>query len=119
MKGRCANVLDANSVMDIKWKGNEFALRIEFEKYRDTDTWCVRSMEFVYNTGDAIFDGVAQGTRRKAKITDENVLAQFETPLGKSYLCPSPEVINLVDSETGESNVIVRLSNLQMQGKYN
>lgn len=31
MKGRCANVLDADSVMDITWKGG-FMFRIVFEK---------------------------------------------------------------------------------------
>jgi len=121
MKGRCANVLDANSIMDITWKGGSkrseggFMLRLVFEKYRDSDTWSVKRMEFVYNTGDALFDGASRASERIAKITNENVLAQFETPLGKSYLCPSPDVLNFVDSETGESNVIVRLSNVQMQ----
>lgn len=89
--------------------------RIVFEKYRDSDTWSVKRMELVYNTGDTIFDGVVSGSERIAKITNENVLAQFETPLGKSYLCPSPDVLTLVDAETGEKNVLVRLSNVQMQ----
>lgn len=114
MNGRCAHILDAESVMDITWKGG-FMLRIVFQKYRDTDTWSVKKIELVYNTGDTLFDGVSVGSQRIAKIENENILAQFETPLGKSYLCPSPDVLYLFDSETGEKSVIVRLSNLQMQ----
>ena len=114
MNGRCANVLDDESVMDITWKGG-FMLRIVFQKYPTTDTWSVKRMELVYNTGDTLFDGVAIGTQRIAKIENENILSQFETPLGKSYLCPSPDVLYFIDSETNENNVIVRLSNVQMQ----
>lgn len=72
-------------------------------------------MEFAYNTGDTLFDGVVDGSEKIAQLTNENILSQFETPLGKSYLCPSPDVLNLYDSVTGENNVIVRLTNLQMQ----
>lgn len=50
-----------------------------------------------------------------AKIEDPRILAQFVTPLGKSYLCPSPNVLDLIDQKTGEKKVIVRLNNMQMQ----
>lgn len=114
MNGRCANVLDTESVMDITWKGG-FIFRIVFQKYPKYDSWGVKKMELLYNTGDTLFDGVAKGQERIAKIENEFILAQFETPLGRSYLCPSPDVLYLQDAETGEKNVILRLTNIQMQ----
>jgi hypothetical protein len=50
-----------------------------------------------------------------AKIEDPRILAQFVTPLGKSYFCPSPNVLDLTDQKSGDKTVIVRLSNVQMQ----
>jgi hypothetical protein len=39
----------------------------------------------------------------------------FTTPLGKSYLCPSPSVINLFESKSGRQSVVLRLANIQLQ----
>lgn len=46
--------------------------------------------------------------------TQEASLSMFKTPLGKSYLCPSPPVINLYDSKTKEI-IVLRLANVQLQ----
>ena len=42
-------------------------------------------------------------------------MAMFTTPMGKSYLCPSPPVVNLYESKTGKPSVVVRFTNLQLQ----
>ena len=70
-------------------------------------------MEFVYDTSTNLFDGAIKGSQKIAK--GEGVLSQlFETVVGKSYFCPSPDVLTLADSETGENTVYARLENVQM-----
>lgn len=56
---------------------------------------------------------VVSAGNKIAKTRDE-ALARFETPLGKSYLCPSPPVINMYDGD-GNAAVVLRLTNMQIQ----
>lgn len=39
----------------------------------------------------------------------------FTTVMGKSYFCPSPPIINLYESKTGQPSVVVRLTNVHLQ----
>ena len=45
----------------------------------------------------------------------EGSLGMYTTPLGKSFLCPPPPVINLFESKTGRQTVVMRLANVQLQ----
>jgi hypothetical protein len=69
-------------------------------------------MDFVYNTKDSAFAGSVNGREVITRTRED--LDQFETQLGNSYYCPSPEIINLFN-ENGERTVILRLSNVQLQ----
>lgn len=51
---------------------------------------------------------------KKVVRSSEGSLGMFTTLLGKSYLCPSPPVINLYDSKSGQT-VFLRLTNIQLQ----
>ena len=52
---------------------------------------------------------------KKVARSVEGSLGMFTTPLGKSYMCPSPPVINLFESKSGKQTVVVRLANIQIQ----
>ena len=55
-----------------------------------------------------------QGGKKVARSA-EGSLGIFTTPMGKSYLCPSPPVLNLIESKSGKQTVVVRLANIQLQ----
>lgn len=64
-------------------------------------------------TGDATSSRSVGG--KKVARSPENSLSIFNSPLGKSYFCPSPPVMNLYDSKTGKSSVVVRFTNVHLQ----
>jgi hypothetical protein len=111
-KGRCDYLLDEKPVLDVSWIGG-FTFRIIFEKVGESD-WGVNSIDLLYNTADSLFRGSAKGGKKVARSA-EGSLGMFTTPLGKSYLCPSPPVINLFESKSGRQSVVLRLANIQLQ----
>lgn len=54
------------------------------------------------------------GGKRVAR-TQPDSLGMFTTPMGKSYFCPSPPVINLFESKTGKPSVVVRFTSVHLQ----
>lgn len=42
-------------------------------------------------------------------------MAMFTTPLGKSYLCPSPPALNLYEPKQERPSVKVRFTNVHFQ----
>ncbi|XP_054169082.1 lysosome-associated membrane glycoprotein 5-like [Oppia nitens] len=111
-KGRCDYLLDEKPVLDVTWIGG-FTFRMIFEKVGDKN-WGINSIDLVYNTADSLFKGSIKGGKKVAR-SKEGSLGMFSTPLGKSYLCPSPPVINLYESKTDKQTVVVRLANVELQ----
>ena len=70
-------------------------------------------MDFVYNTKDSAFTESVNGQEIVTR-TKPISLVQFETELGKSYYCPSPDIIPMYSPE-GDRLVILRISNVQLQ----
>ncbi|KAJ6215289.1 hypothetical protein RDWZM_010651 [Blomia tropicalis] len=112
-KGRCDYLLDEKPVLDVSWIGG-FTLRIIFEKKIGDSKWGVNSMDLVYNTADSLFRGSINGGKKVAR-SEGRTMAMFTTPMDKSYLCPTPPVINLYESKSGKPSVVVRFSNVHFQ----
>ncbi|CAG2119093.1 unnamed protein product, partial [Medioppia subpectinata] len=111
-KGRCDYLLDEKPVLDVSWIGG-FTFRMIFEKAGELN-WGINSIDLLYNTADSLFRGSTKGGKKVARSV-EGSLGMFTTQLGKSYLCPSPPVINLFESKTGKQTVVLRLTNIQIQ----
>lgn len=109
-KGRCDYLLDEKPVLDISWIGG-FTFRIIFEKVGDSN-WGLNSIDLLFNSADSSFRGSTKGGKKVARSA-EGSLGMFTTPLGKSYFCPSPPVINLY--EKSGQNVVLRLGNIELQ----
>ncbi|XP_013780891.1 lysosome-associated membrane glycoprotein 5-like [Limulus polyphemus] len=113
-KGRCGTS-DQDPVLELSWPGFRFSMI--FTKTLPTEkdgipSWSVISLELLYNTAGPLFPGATNGGKKTARSADNTTL--FETPFGKSYFCPSPEVIPLYDSKRNKVT-IVRLHDVQLQ----
>ena len=68
-------------------------------------------MDFVYNTKDSAFAGSVNGREVITRTRED--LDQFETQLGNSYYCPSPEIINLFN-ENNTSVIFAITQNISL-----
>lgn len=107
VKGKCESTTNT-PLLQLTW--DKFAFAITFSKLTEDDTWFVDSMELSYDTSMHLFDGATHAGKKMARSKELNL---FETPIDKSYFCPSPEVITLfrVDKKV----VTIRLKDVHIQ----
>lgn len=113
-KGKCGSAKE-NPVLELSWSGFRLSMifiRIPSKDKNVPDNWIVSSIELVYNTTMSLFDGAINEGKKTARSEDN--LTQFETAVGKSYFCPSPEVIPLYDTKQ-EKVATARLQDVRIQ----
>lgn len=108
VNGRCASY-EKEPQLELQWPG--FRLIMEFTLAKPTESWELLAMELLYNTASPIFDEATNAGKRTARSLEDGL---FATPYGKSYFCPSPDVINMYNSKK-DKIVLARLKDVRLQ----
>ncbi|XP_022243614.1 lysosome-associated membrane glycoprotein 5-like [Limulus polyphemus] len=89
-----------------------FTTQFSPESEGAVSTWAVTSVELLFNTSGSPFEEATNGGKKTVRNAENIKL--FETPIGNSYSCSSPELIPLFDSKK-DKVVSVRLRNVKLQ----
>lgn len=114
VKGRCGTT-QQDAVLQLSWPGFRFILFFTMftpENEGAVSTWAVTSVELLFNTSGFPFEEATNGGKKTVRNTEDIKL--FETPIGSSYSCSSPELIPLCDSKK-DKVASVTLSNVKLQ----
>lgn len=121
-KGICASE-DQEPVLEITWPVFRFILmfaRIPPVNDKGRGSWKVSSLEIQFNTNAPFFPGAINAGKRTARSSEN--LTLFETPMGESYYCPTPNLVTLTDSRRGRKVAVqfkdLRLQAYDFQGTY-
>ncbi|GFT74734.1 lysosome-associated membrane glycoprotein 5 [Nephila pilipes] len=90
VKGRCGT-FEKEPLLELFWTG--FRLFMAFtvvNPKENQDTWELLSMELRYDTTNPLFDGATNVGKKTVRTLEDGL---FATQYGKSYFCPSPDVI--------------------------
>ncbi|XP_023216311.1 lysosome-associated membrane glycoprotein 5-like [Centruroides sculpturatus] len=113
-KGTCESQTD-NPVLELSWSDFRLSMiftRVPSKDKKVPDNWIISSIELFYNTTIPLFDEAINAGSKTARSEDN--LTQFETSIGKSYFCPSPEVIPLYDTKK-DKVATARLQDVRIQ----
>lgn len=95
--GKCGSQTE-DPVLQLFWLG--FRLKMTFTRISSkdaSDRWIIRSIELSYNTAGHLFDRAINA--KMNTVWSKNNATQFETQIGKSYYCPSPDPISLYNAK--------------------
>ncbi|XP_035215812.1 lysosome-associated membrane glycoprotein 5-like [Stegodyphus dumicola] len=110
-KGRCG-AEDQEPILELFWPGFRLVMTFTLVNPKDKqDTWELLSMELVYNTASPIFDGASNAGKTTSRSLEDGL---FRTQYGKSYFCPSPDVIPMYNSKK-EKVVLARMKDAHLQ----
>ncbi|KAG8187744.1 hypothetical protein JTE90_015614 [Oedothorax gibbosus] len=111
VKGRCGT-FDREPLLELSWPG--FRLFMSFtvvNPKEKQDTWELLSMELLYDTASPLFDGATQVGKQTVRSLEDGL---FYTQYGKSYFCPSPDVIPMYNHKE-EKQVLARMKDVHLQ----
>ncbi|XP_054712967.1 lysosome-associated membrane glycoprotein 5-like [Uloborus diversus] len=110
-RGRCGT-FDKGPFLELSWPGFRLVMTFtEVNPKEKIENWELISMELLYNTASALFDGASNVGKKTAHSLEDDL---FSTPYGKSYFCPSPDVIAMYNSKR-EKVVLARMKDVRLQ----
>ncbi|CAL1281732.1 unnamed protein product [Larinioides sclopetarius] len=111
VKGRCGN-FDREPLLELSWSGFRLFMVFTIANPKENqDTWELLSMELLYDTKNPLFDGATNVGKKTVRTLEDGL---FKTQYGKSYFCPSPDVIPMYGSDK-EKVVLARMKDVHLQ----
>ncbi|XP_042909596.1 lysosome-associated membrane glycoprotein 5 isoform X1 [Parasteatoda tepidariorum] len=111
VKGRCGT-FDREPILELAWPGFRLVMSFTVVNPKENqNTWELLSMELLYDTASPLFDGATNVGKKTVRTLEDGL---FATPYGKSYFCPSPDVIPMYDSRK-ERVVLTRMKDVHLQ----
>ncbi|GFS63136.1 lysosome-associated membrane glycoprotein 5 [Trichonephila inaurata madagascariensis] len=111
VKGRCGT-FDREPLLELSWTGFRLFMAFTVVNPKEKqDTWELLSMELLYDTTNPLFDGATNVGKKTVRTLEDGL---FATQYGKSYFCPSPDVIPMYNSEK-EKMVLARMKDVHLQ----